>query len=232
MCAGINGQVFYALARKLTNWENHRTQSEVENALVMKNFVFQFINNYFVLFYLAYIRPFRETNTREPYISTSNVLQFQLMVVFTGKTLIKQAMGILKPWLKQKLALNKILSQMASDGHETTGFVGGITEKVGDSVGGLVEKSINVAESVKDKVTDIVPDTLVKTQTIKETNQLGTGSGADSPAGGGGAQPRLPDSPAGLHMGQVEQRKKADTTEHKLVTTATGELALTAGGSD
>ena len=47
---GINGQIFYAIARKLTNWENHRTQSEVENGLVAKNFAFQFINNYFVLF--------------------------------------------------------------------------------------------------------------------------------------------------------------------------------------
>jgi hypothetical protein len=30
----------------LTRWENHRTQSDVDNAIIAKNFVFQFLNNY------------------------------------------------------------------------------------------------------------------------------------------------------------------------------------------
>eukprot|EP01052_Picozoa_sp_SAG31_P017474 SAG31_NODE_1196_length_9445_cov_9.153970_2_plen_209_part_00 len=42
---GVNGQIFYAIARNLTKWENHRTHSEVQNSLVAKNFVFQFINS-------------------------------------------------------------------------------------------------------------------------------------------------------------------------------------------
>ena len=45
---GINGQVFLAIAAALTQWENHRTDSDVDNALVAKNFIFQFVNNYFV----------------------------------------------------------------------------------------------------------------------------------------------------------------------------------------
>lgn len=47
-------------AAKLTNWENHRTRSEVVDATIRKNFLFQFVNNYFVLFYIAYIRPYAD----------------------------------------------------------------------------------------------------------------------------------------------------------------------------
>ena len=31
---------------KLTEFENHRTHPEAQNSLVVKNFVFQFLNNY------------------------------------------------------------------------------------------------------------------------------------------------------------------------------------------
>ena len=35
------------LARKLNRWENHRTNADFDNSLVVKNFMFQFFNNYF-----------------------------------------------------------------------------------------------------------------------------------------------------------------------------------------
>ncbi|VDK54883.1 unnamed protein product [Anisakis simplex] len=37
--------------------ENHRTNSEYNNALIVKRFAFQFVNTYTSLFYLAFIRP-------------------------------------------------------------------------------------------------------------------------------------------------------------------------------
>ncbi len=37
--------------------ENHQTQSDFENALILKLFAFQFVNNYSILFYLAVLRP-------------------------------------------------------------------------------------------------------------------------------------------------------------------------------
>eukprot|EP01052_Picozoa_sp_SAG31_P020618 SAG31_NODE_1559_length_7882_cov_4.247591_3_plen_195_part_00 len=46
---GGAGQIFQALAEKMTAWENHRTDAEVGNALVSKNFAFQFFNNYCAL---------------------------------------------------------------------------------------------------------------------------------------------------------------------------------------
>ena len=55
---GLYGQIFERLAERLSNWGNYRTQSEYDNSLVAKNFLFQFVNNYFVLFYIAFLRTF------------------------------------------------------------------------------------------------------------------------------------------------------------------------------
>lgn len=36
--------------------ENHRTQSDHENALIMKTYAFQFINSFNSLFYIAFLK--------------------------------------------------------------------------------------------------------------------------------------------------------------------------------
>ena len=48
--------VIYAyIATILNDWENHRTESEYEAALVAKLFYFQFVNSYSSCFYIAFI---------------------------------------------------------------------------------------------------------------------------------------------------------------------------------
>ena len=87
---GIYGTIFESLATRLTNWENHRTQTQYDNALVVKNFLFQFVNNYFVLFYIAFLREVKDPISRKAHpCHLGNCLpelQTQLVVVFTGKT--------------------------------------------------------------------------------------------------------------------------------------------------
>lgn len=67
------GQAYQYVAEKLNYWgetrpssqktrpsspsENHRTHSEHDNALIVKLFAFQLVNNYTSLFYVAFIRP-------------------------------------------------------------------------------------------------------------------------------------------------------------------------------
>ena len=58
MIIGVFGQTYEFIAYKLTEWENHRTKTEFEDTIISKNFGFQFVNNYFVLFYICFIRPF------------------------------------------------------------------------------------------------------------------------------------------------------------------------------
>ena len=100
---GIYGQLFEQFAMSCTNWENHRTQSEFDNALVAKNFLFQFVNNYFVLFYIAYLREIKDpiSGAAHPCEGGNCLpdLQQQLLVVFTGKTMAKQTTQTVKPFI-------------------------------------------------------------------------------------------------------------------------------------
>lgn len=90
------------LARVLNDWENHRLQSEYDRHLIVKLYAFAFVNNYFVLFYIAYFRHMEIL----PEISLPSLLgggslrqrpmkcdqscmsdlQLKLFIVFTGKT--------------------------------------------------------------------------------------------------------------------------------------------------
>ena len=51
----ISSQKYRGLARQLTNFENHRTESLFQRHLLIKLLVFEFINNFLVLYLLAFI---------------------------------------------------------------------------------------------------------------------------------------------------------------------------------
>ena len=46
--------IYRRVARTLTGWENHETQTAYENSLVLKRFLFEAFDCYIVLFYLAF----------------------------------------------------------------------------------------------------------------------------------------------------------------------------------
>jgi anoctamin-10 len=46
--------IYRGVARKLTGWENHETQTAYENSLILKRFLFEAFDCYIVLFYLAF----------------------------------------------------------------------------------------------------------------------------------------------------------------------------------
>lgn len=52
----ILGQIFKAVAKFLTDWENHRTDVEYEDSLIAKTFLFSFFNSYSTLMYYAFIK--------------------------------------------------------------------------------------------------------------------------------------------------------------------------------
>jgi hypothetical protein len=53
LCSLVNiqfwSQVYKRSSRSLTAWENHRTATQADDSLIVKNFMFEFINNYFTL---------------------------------------------------------------------------------------------------------------------------------------------------------------------------------------
>lgn len=53
---GLFGIAWKSVSRWMNDWENHRTRHEYEDAYVFKQYVFQFINFYFMLVYIAYLK--------------------------------------------------------------------------------------------------------------------------------------------------------------------------------
>jgi hypothetical protein len=54
----VFNDMYKMLAACLTESENHRTETEYQNSLVVKCFLFQFINSYFSLYITCFIKPF------------------------------------------------------------------------------------------------------------------------------------------------------------------------------
>jgi hypothetical protein len=87
----ISCNIYESLALSLTDWENHRTKTEYMDQLILKNFGFQFINNYFVLFYIGYMRQIDTSSFGGPPVEVTECrsgtclgqLQTQIVVVFT-----------------------------------------------------------------------------------------------------------------------------------------------------
>ena len=52
----IMGYFFQFAARKLTDFEHHRTQTDYENSYTFKMFMFQFMNYYLSLMYTAFFK--------------------------------------------------------------------------------------------------------------------------------------------------------------------------------
>lgn len=66
----ILNMVYGIVATKLTQRENHRTDTEYEDSLIAKTFVFQFVNSYASFYYLAFIAPYLP---RPPQLSDTGV---------------------------------------------------------------------------------------------------------------------------------------------------------------
>ena len=90
------------IANELTNRENHRTQAKYDDALVVKIFVFQFINSFASFFYLAFLS---EVITDSPNCSEYGCmysLSLNLVTIFVLRLVTQQVTGLFIPWLVYK----------------------------------------------------------------------------------------------------------------------------------
>ena len=62
----IMSNLYYAIAYKLNDWQNHRKDFQKINALAVKFIIYDFINNYYPLFYIAFIKKSTLFGTKEP----------------------------------------------------------------------------------------------------------------------------------------------------------------------
>ncbi|GFY69158.1 anoctamin-7 [Trichonephila inaurata madagascariensis] len=106
------GRVYEKLAFKLTQWEMHRTQTDFDDNLTFKVFIFQFINFYSSIFYIAFFKGRfvgypghynKMLGLRNEECGNSGCLMElaqQLAIIMIGKQIINNAQEILVPKLK------------------------------------------------------------------------------------------------------------------------------------
>lgn len=119
----IMGKIYQKLAVYLTDWENHRTQTSYEDALILKLFGFQFVNSYTSLFYIAFFRQ----GTKESGVigkgenysdecgennDCMSLLSLQVAMLMIMKPLPKLFSDVIKPWLvslwRRKCCSNRV----------------------------------------------------------------------------------------------------------------------------
>jgi hypothetical protein len=115
--------IYQYTARKLTDLENHRTDTEYEDRLITKLFVFQFINSYASFFFLAFIAGNLErpdnvptnylgqcgaTNCMEP-------LSINLAIIFGTRLTLGNFMDIFIPYYLHKSKIRNETKGVARD---------------------------------------------------------------------------------------------------------------------
>ena len=124
--AGFN-VVFKLMAIVLNNWENYRTESAYTNNLVIKIFLFQSVNSYFTLFYIAFFKEnaviFGVEDSCQPDCMTE--LTYQLATILITGQVLGQIAQVLAPIVKmrlrrvaQQVAVRRFRSRMAAEGRK------------------------------------------------------------------------------------------------------------------
>ena len=104
--------MYKKLAYILTDWENHRTQTEYDDALVLKTFIFYFVNSYASLFYIAFLRGSSSRKGVFGFGSKFNdecangdcmsELGLQTIILMIAKPVPKFLMDNILPWIRSK----------------------------------------------------------------------------------------------------------------------------------
>ncbi|XP_052821331.1 anoctamin-7-like isoform X2 [Mya arenaria] len=116
----ILGRIYEKLALKMTQWEMHKTQTEFEDQLTFKVFIFQFVNFYSSIIYIAFFKgrfvgyPGHYTKffgLRSEDCNNGGCLvelAQQLAVIMIGKQIINNAQEIIVPKVKAFIHRMKI----------------------------------------------------------------------------------------------------------------------------
>ncbi|KAJ8021915.1 Anoctamin-7 [Holothuria leucospilota] len=116
----VLGQVYQRLAGMLNDWEMHRTQTEYEDNLTFKVFIFQFMNFFSSVFYIAFFKGKfigypgnygRIFGLRNEACGSGGCLielAQQLVIIMVGKQIINNCQELIIPKLKQFIIRYKV----------------------------------------------------------------------------------------------------------------------------
>lgn len=99
--------IYGMVSNKLNDYENHRTDSEYENALIAKTFLFKFVNSYNSLFYIAFVKKHDTAVNGCKNGNCLGELQQQLGTIFITLIVVNNALEIGIPILMNKINAKK-----------------------------------------------------------------------------------------------------------------------------
>eukprot|EP00808_Paulinella_micropora_P004205 g19562.t1 len=105
--------LYTRLARRINDFENHRTESEYENALIAKTFIFKFINSYNTLFYIAFFKQHDLGYQSESCVRNCMVeLRTQLAIIFFLTLFYNNFMEFSKPFWRTHFKESRLFGGM------------------------------------------------------------------------------------------------------------------------
>eukprot|EP00937_MAST-01D_sp_MAST-1D-sp2_P004704 g4704.t1 len=102
----VLNEVIIVIAVALNNYENHKTETQYEDGLIAKVFVFQFVNSFFSLFYVAFAKGRFSLFGKQDRCTDDNCmkdLSSQLQIIFLVRIVLGNLGEVVVPWLKGKL---------------------------------------------------------------------------------------------------------------------------------
>jgi len=127
----IMNSVWKYVAVKLNDWENHRTQSDYDNSLIFKIFIFYFVNSYTSLYYMAFFKngtrfwgvdSLTDSCAISGYGTPSLIsggcvdgVTFQLATLLGTNMVIGQAKEVLIPYIMSKIQLIRFIKETGED---------------------------------------------------------------------------------------------------------------------
>ena len=110
----IANSIYSFLALELTNRENHRTETQFEDNLIAKIFLFQFVNSYASFFYLAFIAQFFGECPDDSDGGCMYSLTINLLIIF-GTRLASNVVELLIPFIVYRFNLAREMKSLNYD---------------------------------------------------------------------------------------------------------------------
>lgn len=100
--------IYTLIANELSQYENHRTDTQFEDSMITKIFMFQFVNSYASFFYLAFIADSMGECGDEGCMS---VLAINLAIIFGSRLVTGNLLELLIPYLSYQFRYKRQIKQ-------------------------------------------------------------------------------------------------------------------------
>ncbi|ORY50474.1 DUF590-domain-containing protein [Rhizoclosmatium globosum] len=115
---------FEGIVERLNEWENYRTKSQFDDALIFKTYIFDFANSYSQLIYYAFVKPnltyhylfgMPQLNEYCTKSQCATSVTINLFIIFVGGQIIERFQELAIPWIvarvKQMVSIVRLKSR-------------------------------------------------------------------------------------------------------------------------